>query len=910
MAAVVHHLTTGSNSAGSTTYATDSIAPNPSRLIVAAVMVSSAAPTPTVAVTGCGVTWVPVASNATGTQPIHGRTIHLFRAMGSPTAGALTITADSALTAALWQVIEVSGVDTSGTSGSGAVVQSVTHRSDGVDVTSDTKAFGSPITAGNATYAAIGLHSVQEALTAGAGWTTVAQTTVAGPQSSFMGEFAATGQQNIAASWTTATDDMMVGVEIKAATGDSTAPSAPASIAVVANSATSVGITWTASTDDTAVVSYRVRRDGVDLPGATAVAGLTFTDNTVSGGNAYSYTSSAVDAAGNRSPESIAATITTPVPSTLLQVWNGTTLVPLIVQTWNGTTLVPIGAAGAKDTTAPSRPTGVTAVAVSPTRVDMSWNLSTDNVAVEGYRVRRNGQYLDDATGGTYTDTTVGPSSPYSYTVQAYDEDGNDSPESAAVSVTTPAPADTAKPSVPTGLSATADSPTTIGLSWNPSTDNAAVSHYVVLRGGTVVNSRVTGTSYISTGLAPSTSYGHTVQAVDSSGNVSNESATATATTLADTSGGGGTPTPSGGFIIGATAAQIQSLPKSGAEWTRLKQQADGPYNHIPGDGAIDGSGNCVAGALVYVATGDTAYRNKVIAALNVVENTSDGAWQHAAVSRKLGGWALASNLVGHNTTSWRAFLLKMLSFNTGTHGRTTPLSKAAWHWDNNHGGAAMLAYITISAVLGLNSSSVTVGGVPGGLYHANRWLRGFCGDRSSTGFGHSASTNPSYGTMGSTGEAVNKGWHMDEARPYGIGPTSAMWGSAVPSTREGAVPSDAVRGTTANHPTVGADGHHYVPGNAGRRTGAAVILAAQGYPDIWTVGDHALYRWRAWMNRMYGGIEGTAHFTYDPIIKKVYGRRFDTSQFNNVSQTGETWTGTEWLSLIPSWPVRPSTLA
>ena len=97
--------------------------------------------------------------------------------------------------------------------------------------------------------------------------------------------------------------------------GDTTAPTVPSNAQAVADSATQVTISWTASTDAVGVSSYRVRRGGVDLAGATAVAGTSFVDTTASPSTAYSYTVSAVDAAGNRSAESTAATVTTPASS-------------------------------------------------------------------------------------------------------------------------------------------------------------------------------------------------------------------------------------------------------------------------------------------------------------------------------------------------------------------------------------------------------------------------------------------------------------------------------------------------------------------------------------------------------------------------------------------------------------------
>lgn len=91
------------------------------------------------------------------------------------------------------------------------------------------------------------------------------------------------------------------------------------------------------------------------------------------------------------------------------------------------------------DATAPSTPQGVTATAPVYNRVDLKWAASTDNVAVTGYDIYRNGQLL--TTVGfqtTYSDTTVTNTTTYEYRVRARDFAGNTSAQSAVARVTTP----------------------------------------------------------------------------------------------------------------------------------------------------------------------------------------------------------------------------------------------------------------------------------------------------------------------------------------------------------------------------------------------------------------------------------------------------------------------------------------
>jgi len=106
---------------------------------------------------------------------------------------------------------------------------------------------------------------------------------------------------------------------------------------------------------------------------------------------------------------------------------------------------------------------------------------------------------------------------------------------------------DSAAPSVPTNLSASAISTSQIDLTWTPSTDNVGVAGYRIYRDGTQVATS-TAASFSDTGLSASTTYAYTVAATDAAGNVSGPSASASATTSAAPSGGG-----SGGGTGGGT---------------------------------------------------------------------------------------------------------------------------------------------------------------------------------------------------------------------------------------------------------------------------------------------------------------------------------------------------------------------
>ena len=69
----------------------------------------------------------------------------------------------------------------------------------------------------------------------------------------------------------------------------------------------------------------------------------------------------------------------------------------------------------------------------APGEVVLTWSPASDNHGVSGYRVFRNGTALGTVTGTTYTDSTLKEGQSASYTVSAFDEDGNESAQSTAV---------------------------------------------------------------------------------------------------------------------------------------------------------------------------------------------------------------------------------------------------------------------------------------------------------------------------------------------------------------------------------------------------------------------------------------------------------------------------------------------
>jgi chitin-binding protein len=163
--------------------------------------------------------------------------------------------------------------------------------------------------------------------------------------------------------------------------------------------------------------------------------------------------------------------------------------------------------------------------------VNLSWSASTDNVAVAGYTVYRDGKKLTTTDRTSYVDAAVAQGSTYQYTVDAFDAAGNHSAKSQSATAYVP---DSKPPTAPTNLTASpkpANCPASIELSWSASTDNVGVAGYTIYRNGKVLKVvDATTTSFSDTNINLSAgSYTYAVDAFDDAANRSAKSQSATA---------------------------------------------------------------------------------------------------------------------------------------------------------------------------------------------------------------------------------------------------------------------------------------------------------------------------------------------------------------------------------------------
>jgi glucose/arabinose dehydrogenase len=89
------------------------------------------------------------------------------------------------------------------------------------------------------------------------------------------------------------------------------------------------------------------------------------------------------------------------------------------------------------DTQAPTAPTNLRSPGKTSTSISLAWDASTDNVAVTGYDVYRDGIKVGTTTALGFTDSGLTSNTAYTYTIRAFDAIPNTSPPSAPLTVTT-----------------------------------------------------------------------------------------------------------------------------------------------------------------------------------------------------------------------------------------------------------------------------------------------------------------------------------------------------------------------------------------------------------------------------------------------------------------------------------------
>ncbi len=124
-----------------------------------------------------------------------------------------------------------------------------------------------------------------------------------------------------------------------------------------------------------------------------------------------------------------------------------------------------------EDTESPSVPAGFTLNVSSSSQIHLTWNASSDNTGVDGYRIYKESGDIITSSSTAYNDNDLEPGTTYCYEISAFDASGNESACSIQSCITTD--------SIPLSWSiSTIDSLGDVGLSTSISGNPVQISYY------------------------------------------------------------------------------------------------------------------------------------------------------------------------------------------------------------------------------------------------------------------------------------------------------------------------------------------------------------------------------------------------------------------------------------------------
>ncbi|HWR61790.1 MAG TPA: fibronectin type III domain-containing protein [Clostridia bacterium] len=363
------------------------------------------------------------------------------------------------------------------------------------------------------------------------------------------------------------------------AAADTQPPSAPRGLTVTGKTHTSISLSWSASHDNLKVKGYQIFRDGKKTSTASKTA---YTSSNLVPGVQYEFSVRAYDAAGNISDSSTVITASTTsdtqepsAPGELRAAAPGYTSVAL---SWKQSTdnvgikgyeiycndkkaastsdtfyeykkLTPgmsytfyvrardkadnyssqsntVSVSTPADRAAPSVPEGLKASSVSVSEIGLTWSPASDNVAVKGYDIIRDGTRIGTTTKTSYSSKGLFPGKAYTYTIRASDISGNQSAGSKPLKVATSG--DSQAPAPPSELKITAVNGASVTLAWSAATDNGKVAGYQIYCNDIVIATSVSASRVLKLPFGPGR-YELWIKAFDQSGNLSDSSNTVTA---------------------------------------------------------------------------------------------------------------------------------------------------------------------------------------------------------------------------------------------------------------------------------------------------------------------------------------------------------------------------------------------
>jgi hypothetical protein len=329
---------------------------------------------------------------------------------------------------------------------------------------------------------------------------------------------------------------------------------------------------------------------------------------------------------------------------------------------------------------------------------------------------------------------------------------------------------------------------------------------------------------------------------------------------------------PIGEDYVLISKAGLMAKPTSGAGWAFVKSQADAVWE-APDLSKLNPKtpAMVLAAGLVYARTGDTRYRDKVIAAVKAVPGTEAKSAEVLPFARNVFGYVVAADLVdmpldtvAGNGQTWRGFLEAARMRQFPGNARWNSLEKTSGDSATNWNAYALSSHLAISVVLGDTAAvarDITI-------------YRRFLGDITSPW--------PAFApTAGYLWNGNGRTWDMSPTLQRGINPDKPGDG------RSGAIILDAQRHTSLPSIRWGKldlAGRAYTEETLDALLAINMVLRAQGR-DFTDFQNQALRRAYAFLVRN-GGPSGYSNGRYLALaVNNLYGTSYSTLAGDSVGR-------------------------
>ncbi len=320
---------------------------------------------------------------------------------------------------------------------------------------------------------------------------------------------------------------------------------------------------------------------------------------------------------------------------------------------------------------------------------------------------------------------------------------------------------------------------------------------------------------------------------------------------------------------VWTSAAELAQLPTSGPAWEAVLEGANQDCS-LPDVSNQDDNTNAyvLAAAVVYARTGDTIYKDKVVAACEQLATGGLPEGSTLAWSREAGAYALAADLVEYKDLVFATWLLKMAEIYVADDDRTMRemFEKRPNNWGAHAFGSLCAIYAYIEDTTALREVR-------------DYWIQGLRGPNPGFKYGNDLS------------------WHADPDSLRLINPKGAIKNGMI---IDGVIPDDLRRGGSFRSPPGQTEyPYEFLQGVIM----AARILDRAGMP-IWAAGDSAIYRAAQCLQirfeNAYGGWAASGDDEWMlPFLDQAYGTQWSGDQ-SRLWKHGKN-TGWGYVTLTPA---------